>query len=105
MSKKSKNYLQEAIDAAMDGIKRAQNPILIRIAIGTGKTAVLIGIAQWVFQSMNSDKVLVLVTNQQNKAQVEFMLHENNDLLPLLHNDNASNIEATYAAFVKQSHV
>ena len=54
---------------------------------------------------MNSDKVLVLVTNQQNKAQVEFMLHENNDLLPFLHNDNASIIVATYASFVKQSHV
>lgn len=63
-------YQIKAINAAIKSLQRKNPYTLIRVSVGTGKLAILIGIIKAILQNEQKPKVLILISNKEIMSQI-----------------------------------
>lgn len=69
-------YQIQAVDAVMESLRQSNHRILLQLATGTGKTAVLAQLVESIQESHRNAKILILTSRAITKDQIAYILQQ-----------------------------
>lgn len=74
--KKLRYYQIQAVDAVMESLNQSNHRILLQLATGTGKTAILTQLVKSIQESYKNTKILILTSRTDIKDQIAYTLQQ-----------------------------
>ena len=80
MERKQKlhDYQIQAVDAILESLRQSNHRVLLQLATGTGKTAILAQLVESIQENYRNAKILILTSRTEIKDQIAYALKQHN---------------------------